>query len=55
VQRVLMKGTSKPWDYQPAFDASKQFLRTGNSPTAVKGLARYPLSAPKPPDHPRKG
>jgi len=54
VQRILMKGTSVPWDFQPEFDASKQYLRTGNSPTQVKGLARYPFVAPKPPDHPRK-
>jgi len=54
IQKILMKGTSKPWDYQPEFDASKQYLRTGNSPTAVKGLARYPFNAPKPPDTPRQ-
>lgn len=54
IQRILMKGTSVPWDFQPEFDATKQYLRTGNSPTAVKGRARYPLVSPKSPDHPRK-
>jgi choline-sulfatase len=54
VQRILMKGTSVPWDFQPEFDASKQYLRTGNSPTQVKGLARFPFVAPKPLDHPRE-
>ena len=53
VQRILMQGTSVPWDFQPEFDASKQYLRTGNSPTKVKGLARYPFVSPKPPDKPR--
>ncbi len=54
IQRILMKGNSRPWDFQPHFEASQQYLRTGNSPTAVKGLARYPVVAPKPPDQPRK-
>ena len=54
VQRVLVKGNCKPWDFQPTFDASKQYLRTGNSPTAVKGLARYPFVSPKKPDTPRQ-
>ena len=53
VQRVLMKGTSRAWDFQPYFDASKQYLRTGNSPTAVKGRARFPLVSEKPKDNPR--
>jgi choline-sulfatase len=53
VQRILMKGTTRPWDFQPNFDATKQYLRTGNSPTAVKGRARYPMVAEKPKDHPR--
>ncbi len=53
VQRVLMKGTSRTWDFQPHFDASKQYLRTGNSPTAVKGRARFPLVSEKPKDNPR--
>ena len=53
IQRILMKGTTRPWDFQPKFDASKQYLRTGNSPTAVKGLARYPFTKPKEPDNPR--
>ena len=53
IQKILMKGTTRPWDFQPKFDASKQYLRTGNSPTAVKGLARYPFTNPKEPDNPR--
>ena len=53
VQRVLMKGTSRPWDFQPHFNASSQYLRTGNSPTAVKGRARFPLVPEKDKDYPR--
>ena len=54
VQKVLVKGNCKPWDFQPTFDASKQYLRTGNSPTAIKGLARHPFVSPKKPDNPRR-
>ena len=53
LQKALQSGTVTPWDFQPHFDASKQYLRTGNSPTQVKGLARFPFVAPKPPDSPR--
>ena len=53
VQRVLMKGTSRAWDFQPHFNASSQYLRTGNSPTAVKGRARFPLVPEKDKDYPR--
>ena len=53
VQRVLMKGTSRAWDFQPHFNASSQYLRTGNSPTAVKGRARFPLVPEKDRDYPR--
>ena len=53
VQRVLMKGTSRAWDFQPHFNASSQYLRTGNSPTAVKGKARFPLVPEKDKDYPR--
>lgn len=53
LQEVLMTGRHRPWDYQPWRDASQQFLRSGNSPTYVKGLARYPYVEPVPPDFPR--
>ncbi len=42
VQRVILTGEPTPWDFQPQKDASKQYLRTGGSPTHVKGLG--PLS-----------
>ena len=46
-------GAAPMWDFQPFQDASKQYLRSGNSPTHVKGLARSPFVSPKRPDHPR--
>ena len=41
------------WDFQPAVDASKQYVRSGMSPAITKGKARFPPEAPVPPDHPR--
>jgi choline-sulfatase len=55
LQTVLMTGEASPWDFQPNFDATTQYLRTGNSPTQVKGLARFPYADPIPPDTPRTG
>ena len=48
-----MTGRPAPWDFQPYVDAAGQYLRSGNSPTQVKGLARFPYSEPVPPDFPR--
>jgi choline-sulfatase len=56
VQDQLNSVESKPWDFQPFTDASKQFVRGGknSSPTAVKGRARFPFVSPKAPDTPRQ-
>jgi len=41
------------WDFQPRVDATRQYVRGGGpGATAVKGKARYPVVAPKPPDNP---
>ena len=53
IQGVLTSGRPAPWDYQPMQDASRQYLRSGGSPTMVKGLARFPYMEPVPPDFPR--
>ena len=53
LQKTMQAGAAPMWDFQPFQDASKQYLRSGNSPTHVKGLARFPFVSPKPPDHPR--
>jgi choline-sulfatase len=53
IQGVMMSGRPAPWDYQPLRDASHQYLRSGGSPTMVKGLARFPYMEPVPPDFPR--
>ncbi|MES2185031.1 MAG: choline-sulfatase [Pseudomonadota bacterium] len=54
IQRTRLASHFPAWDYEPRRDASRQFVRNGasSSATAVKGLARYPFVAPKPPDHP---
>ena len=56
VQQVLLTGDRSPWDYQPATDASKQYVRSSitTSTTLTKGLARYPYMEPIPPDFPRE-
>jgi choline-sulfatase len=53
LQKTMQAGAAPMWDFQPFQDASKQYLRSGNSPTHVKGLARFPFVSPKRPDHPR--
>ena len=56
IQQTRLAVGSPPWDYEPRKDASKQFVRGGNSvsATVVKGRARYPFVAPKPPDAPKR-
>ena len=56
IQNQLNSVESKPWDFQPFTDASKQFVRGGknSSPTAVKGRARFPFVSPKSADTPRE-
>lgn len=41
------------WDFQPAVDVTKQYVRSGMSPAITKGKARFPPQDPVPPDHPR--
>lgn len=54
LQGVLLAGEATPWDWQPKPDAHKRYLRSGGSPTQVKGLARFPFVPPVPPDNPRR-
>ena len=54
IQDRFRDGKAAPWDFQHIFDASAQYLRSGNSPTAIKGLARFPQVEPRPPDTPRQ-
>ncbi len=53
IQSARLKAGHPAWDYEPRRDPTRQFVRTGAnvSATAVKGRARYPQVAPKPPDH----
>lgn len=55
VQKALLTGDYRPWDYQPTQDASKQYVRAGalSSPSVVKGRLRYPVVEPTPADRPR--
>ncbi|GAA4330319.1 choline-sulfatase [Pigmentiphaga soli] len=55
IQQTRQAGRFEPWDYEPRKDPSRQFVRSGEngSATTVKGRARYPFVAPKPPDNPR--
>jgi choline-sulfatase len=54
LQSALMSRTPAPWDYQPRDDASRKYVRSGQSPTLTKGRLRYPYVEPAPPDHSRK-
>ncbi len=48
---VLTKGRIAPWDYQPVRDAARAYVRnTGAAEDEVKGRARLPFVAPRPPD-----
>lgn len=53
LQKVRLAAGFRPWDFQPFKDATQQYVRSGGSPAAVKGRARYPAVAPTPPDTPR--
>jgi choline-sulfatase len=53
LQPILMSGKPTPWDYQPVRDASREYVRSGKSPTITKGLSRLPYVDPAPVDHPR--
>lgn len=54
IQRTRLAADFPAWDHEPRPDVTQQFVRSGGSASAtiVKGLARYPYVAPKPPDHP---
>ena len=49
LQPILMSGVRSPWDYQAHQDQSKQYVRSGDSPTATKAKFRFPFVAPYPP------
>ncbi|NYT36127.1 choline-sulfatase [Allopusillimonas soli] len=55
IQRTLLTGDYRAWDYQPRQDASKLYVRAGaqSSPSVVKGRLRYPNVTPTAPDTPR--
>ena len=43
LQKTMQAGAAPMQDFQPFQDTSKLYLRSGNSPTHVKGLARFPF------------
>jgi choline-sulfatase len=55
VQQALLQGTWSGWDFQPRFDASRQYVRGSVDPntTATKAKKRLPYVPAVPPDHPR--
>lgn len=53
LRAALAQGQRPPWDWQPPSDASKQYVRSGDSPTLTKIRSRLPFMPPVPPDHPR--
>ncbi|HYD55729.1 MAG TPA: choline-sulfatase [Burkholderiales bacterium] len=52
LQKARQESAAPAWDYEPRRDATRQYVRGGPGATAVKGLARFPQVAAKPPDHP---
>jgi choline-sulfatase len=53
LQAARQEAGAPAWDYEPRRDATRQYVRGGGpGATAVKGRARYPYVAPKPPDNP---
>jgi choline-sulfatase len=52
IQNTRLQRNYASWDFEPRKDPSKQYVRSGGnvSATLVKGRARYPFVAPKPPD-----
>jgi len=55
VQEALLQGQWSAWDYQPKFDAGRQYVRGAVDPntTATKAKKRLPFVPAVPPDHPR--
>ncbi len=54
-QEALLKGKFTAWDYQPAVDAARQYVRGAVDPntTATKSKMRFPFVKEIKPDHPR--
>ncbi len=54
-QESLLQGSWTSWDYQPAADAARKYVRGAVDPntTATKAKMRFPFVAAYPPDHPR--
>ena len=49
VDAALAKGTTKPWDYQPFRDASRQYMRNTIDLEDLEAMSRFPrAAAPKP-------
>ena len=48
VDAALMTGTTKPWDYQPFRDASRQYMRNTIDLDELEAMARFPRVASAP-------
>ena len=46
VAAALMTGTTKPWDFQPFRDATKQYIRSTMDLDDLEAMARFPRAAP---------
>ncbi len=46
VAAALMTGTTKPWDFQPFRDATKQYIRNTMDLDDLEAMARFPRAAP---------
>ncbi len=46
VDTALMTGTTKPWDYQPFRDASRQYMRNTVDLDDLEAMARFPRVTP---------
>ena len=46
VDAALMTGTTKPWDYQPFRDATRQYIRNTMDLDDLESMARFPRVAP---------
>lgn len=55
VQQALLQGQWSSWDFQPRFDAARQYVRGAVDPntTATKAKKRFPFVAAVAPHHPR--
>ena len=42
VDAALMTGVTKPWDYQPFRDATKQYMRNTMDLDDLEAMARFP-------------